>query len=142
MVHFYLQKNKGGSILKIQESAENYLETILILGQRKGNVRSIDIANELEFKKPSVSVAMKNLRENGYVKVDENGFITLTESGRQIAETMYERHLLLSGWLKELGVDEKIAVEDACKMEHVLSKESFDAIKKAIASVSSHPENI
>ena len=128
--------------MKIQESAENYLETILILGQKKGNVRSIDIANELEFKKPSVSVAMKNLRENGYVKVDENGFITLTESGRQIAETMYERHLLLSGWLKELGVDEKIAVEDACKMEHVLSKESFDAIKKAIASVSSRPENI
>lgn len=128
--------------MKIQESAENYLETILILGQRKGNVRSIDIANELEFKKPSVSVAMKNLRENGYVKVDKNGFITLTPPGRQIAETMYERHLLLSGWLKELGVNEKTAVEDACKMEHVLSKESFDAIKKAIASVSSLPENI
>ena len=128
--------------MKIQESAENYLETILMLGQKKGNVRSIDIANELEFKKPSVSVAMKNLRENGYVKVDENGFITLTESGRQIAETMYERHLLLSSWLTELGVDEKIAVEDACKMEHVLSKESFEAIKKSIASVSSLPENI
>ena len=127
--------------MKINESAENYLETILMLGQKKGNVRSIDIANELEFKKPSVSVAMKNLRENGYVKVDENGFITLTKSGRQIAETMYERHLLLSSWLTELGVDEKIAVEDACKMEHVLSKESFDAIKKAIASVSSRPEN-
>ncbi|MCM1253592.1 MAG: metal-dependent transcriptional regulator [Clostridium sp.] len=116
--------------MKIQESAENYLETILILAQKKGNVRSIDIANELEFKKPSVSVAMKNLRENGYIRVDDNGFITLTESGRQIAETMYERHILFSRWLMELGVNEKTAVEDACKMEHVLSKESFDAIKK------------
>lgn len=116
--------------MKIQESAENYLKTILILGQKIGNVRSIDIAHELEFKKPSVSVAMKNLRENGYIKVDDNGFITLTQSGREIAETMYERHLLFSRWLIELGVDEKTAVEDACKMEHVLSKESFDAIKK------------
>lgn len=118
--------------MKIQESAENYLETILMLGQKKGNVRSIDIAHELEFKKPSVSVAMKNLRENGYIKVDSNGFITLTDSGRQIAETMYERHLLLSHWLMKLGVDEKIAVEDACKMEHIISKESFEAIKKHV----------
>ncbi|MDD6810626.1 MAG: metal-dependent transcriptional regulator [Lachnospiraceae bacterium] len=118
--------------MKIQESAENYLETILILGEKKGNVRSIDIANELEFKKPSVSVAMKNLRENGYIKVDENGFITLTASGRQIAETMYERHLFLSKWLTALGVDEKIAVEDACKIEHVISTESFVAIKKHV----------
>ncbi len=116
--------------MKIQESAENYLETILILGQKNGNVRSIDIAHELEFKKPSVSVAMKNLRENGFIRVDENGFITLTESGRQIAETMYERHLLFSQWLMDLGVNEKTAVEDACKMEHVLSQESFNAIKK------------
>lgn len=119
-----------GFALKIQESAENYLETILILGQKNGNVRSIDIAHELEFKKPSVSVAMKNLRENGYIRVDDNGFITLTESGRQIAETMYERHLLFSQWLMDLGVNEKTAVEDACKMEHVLSQESFNAIKK------------
>ena len=118
------------SALKIRESAENYLETILILGQKNGNVRSIDIAHELEFKKPSVSVAMKNLRENGYIRVDDNGFITLTESGRQIAETMYERHLLFSRWLMDLGVNEKTAVEDACKMEHVLSQESFNAIKK------------
>lgn len=116
--------------MKIQESAENYLETILILGQKNGNVRSIDIAHELEFKKPSVSVAMKNLRENGYIRVDDNGFITLTESGRQIAESMYERHLLFSRWLMDLGVNEKTAVEDACKMEHVLSQESFNAIKK------------
>lgn len=120
--------------MKIQESAENYLETILMLGQKKGNVRSIDIAHELEFKKPSVSVAMKNLRENGYIKVDENGFITLTESGRTIAETMYERHLLLSHWLVTLGVDEKTAVEDACKIEHVISSESFEAIKNHVQS--------
>ncbi len=124
-----LSKN-GGISMKIQESAENYLETILILGQKKGNVRSIDIAHELEFKKPSVSVAMKNLRENGYIDVDEHGFITLTDTGRQIAETMYERHILFSRWLIALGVNEKTAVEDACKMEHVLSKESFEAIKK------------
>lgn len=116
--------------MKIQESAENYLETILMLGQKIGNVRSIDIAHELEFKKPSVSVAMKNLRQNGYINVDDNGFITLTASGREIAETMYERHLLFSRWLIELGVNKKTAVEDACKMEHVLSSESFEAIKK------------
>lgn len=119
--------------MKIQESAENYLETILMISQKKGNVRSIDIANELEFKKPSVSVAMKNLRENGYIKVDDNGFITLTPAGKEIAETMYERHVLLSTWLTELGVDEKTAVEDACKIEHVISKESFDAIKNHVA---------
>lgn len=100
-----------------------------MLGQKKGNVRSIDIAHELEYKKPSVSVAMKNLRENGYIRVDDSGFITLTDAGRQIAETMYERHLLLSRWLMELGVNEKTAVEDACKMEHVISKESFEAIE-------------
>lgn len=116
--------------MKIQESAENYLETILILGQKKGNVRSIDIAHELEFKKPSVSVAMKNLRQNGFIEVDDSGFITLTASGRQIAESIYERHLLFSRWLTELGVNEKTAAEDACKMEHILSTESFEAIKK------------
>ncbi len=120
----------GGIRMKIQESAENYLETILILGQKKGNVRSIDIAHELEFKKPSVSVAMKNLRQNGFIEVDDSGFITLTASGRQIAESIYERHLLFSRWLTELGVNEKTAAEDACKMEHVLSTESFEAIKK------------
>ncbi len=116
--------------MKIQESAENYLETILILQQRKGNVRSIDIANELQFTKPSISVAMKNLRENGYIEMDAGGLITLTEKGRQIAETIYERHTLLSDWLQILGVDPKIAAEDACRIEHVISKESFDAIKR------------
>lgn len=118
--------------MQIRESAENYLETILILSQRKGKgeVRSIDIVNELEFSKPSVSVAMKNLRENGYITVDKDGYIRLTDKGMEIAEKMYERHTLLSQWLIKLGVDEKVAVEDACRMEHVISAESFAAIKK------------
>ena len=118
--------------MQIRESAENYLETILILSQRKGKgeVRSIDIVNELEFSKPSVSVAMKNLRENGYIAVDKDGYIRLTDKGLEIAEKMYERHTLLSQWLIKLGVDEKVAVEDACRMEHVISAESFAAIKK------------
>lgn len=116
--------------MKIQESAENYLETILILRQRIGAVRSIDIVNELEFSKPSVSVAMKNLRENGYIEMDTEGYITLTDKGRAIAETIYERHTLISRWLITLGVNPKIAVEDACRIEHVISRESFDAIKR------------
>lgn len=118
--------------MQIRESAENYLETILILSQRKGKgeVRSIDIVNELEFSKPSVSVAMKNLRENGYITVDKDGYIRLTDKGLEIAEKMYERHTLLSQWLIKLGVDEKVAVDDACRMEHVISAESFAAIKK------------
>jgi Mn-dependent DtxR family transcriptional regulator len=120
---------KEGVITKIQESAENYLETILMLHKKNGNVRSIDIAGELEFSKPSVSVAMKNLRENGYIEVDENGYITLLEEGQEIAERMYERHTLLSDWLISLGVTPKIAIEDACRVEHVISAESFAAIK-------------
>lgn len=119
--------------MKIQESAENYLETIHILSKRIGKVRSIDIVNELEFSKPSVSIAMKNLRENGYILVDSEGHITLTESGLAIAETIYERHTLLSRWLMHLGVDEKTATEDACRMEHVISAKSFDAIKNHVA---------
>ena len=118
--------------MQIRESAENYLETILILSQRKGKgeVRSIDIVNELEFSKPSVSVAMKNLRENGYITVDKDGYIRLTDKGLEIAEKVYERHTLLSQRLIKLGVDEKVAVEDACRMEHVISAESFAAIKE------------
>ena len=118
--------------MQIRESAENYLETILILSQRKGKgeVRSIDIVNELEFSKPSVSVAMKNLRENVYITVYKDGYIRLTDKCLEIAEKMYERHTLLSQWLIKLGVDEKVAVEDACRMEHVISAESFAAIKK------------
>ena len=116
--------------MKIQESAENYLETILILKNNNGAVRSIDIANELGFSKPSVSVAMKNLRENGYIEVDSSGYITLLDSGRQIAEKIYERHTTLSKWLVSLGVDAKTAAEDACRIEHIISSESFEAIKK------------
>ena len=116
--------------MKIQESAENYLETILMLSQRKPNVRAIDIVNELGFSKPSVSVAMKNLRSSGHIQVDGDGYITLTEEGLAIATTMYERHTLLSNWLIHLGVSEEIALEDACRMEHVISTESFEAIKR------------
>lgn len=118
--------------MKIQESAENYLETILILGRQNPYVRSIDIATELGFSKPSVSVAMKNLRENGYIQIDSEGHITLSESGREIAETMYDRHTTLSQWLMYLGVNRKTAVEDACRIEHVVSTESFKAIKEHI----------
>ncbi len=118
--------------MKILESAENYLETILILQNRIGNVRSIDIVAEMGFSKPSVSVAMKNLRENGYIHVDENGFITLQDSGRVIAEKIYERHTLFTEWLTSLGVSPKTAAEDACRIEHVISDESFQAMKKHV----------
>lgn len=121
--------------MKIHESAENYLETILMIKNKKGLVRSIDIANELEFSKPSVSVAMKNLRQNGYIDVDENGYITLLESGLEIAEKMYERHTTISDWLISLGVNSQTAVDDACKMEHIISNESFEAIKKLAAQL-------
>ena len=115
--------------MKIQESAENYLETILILHDRKGYVRSTDIANELSFSKPSVSVAMKNLRNNDYIVMDENGFISLTDKGMAIASSVYEKHKLLTSWLVSLGVDEATAAEDACRMEHVISQESFECLK-------------
>ena len=114
------------------ESAENYLETILILSQKLPAVRSVDIAAELNFKKPSVSVAMKKLRESGHITVSSEGHITLTASGRKIAESIYERNTLLSSWLERLGVDSKTAAEDACRIEHVISPESFTAIKRHI----------
>ncbi|HIX59500.1 MAG TPA: metal-dependent transcriptional regulator [Candidatus Blautia gallistercoris] len=120
--------------MKIQESAENYLESILVLSKRQSQVRSIDVVNDLGFSKPSVSVAMKNLRENGYIRMDSDGFITLTDAGREIAEMIYERHTLLTDWLVRLGVDEETAQEDACRMEHVISKKSFEAIKRHAAS--------
>lgn len=118
--------------MHINESAENYLETILVLSKSRPVVRSVDIAEELNFKKSSVSVAMKNLREKNHITVTKEGFIYLTESGLEIAEMIYERHELLSSWLVSLGVNEEIASEDACRMEHVISKESFDAIKKSL----------
>ncbi len=116
--------------MKIQESAENYLETILVLQNRMEFVRSIDIVNELSFTKPSVSIAMKKLRAEGLVAVDGKGHITLTEAGREIAERIYERHTLLSDLLARLGVDPKVAAEDACRIEHVISEESFRALQK------------
>lgn len=117
---------------RVFESKENYLETILILHNRNGEVRSVDIAAEMDFSKPSVSVAMKNLREEDCISVDKNGYITLTKKGREIAERVYERHLLFTSWLTSLGVPEEIASEDACRIEHDLSAESFAAIKKYI----------
>ncbi len=118
--------------MAVNESAENYLETILMLSKKLPVVRSVDIANELGFKKSSVSIAMKNLRENNHIVVSNAGFITLTESGRQIAEMIFERHELISNWLMKIGVNKETALEDACKMEHVISQESFEAIKKFI----------
>lgn len=116
------------------ESSENYLETILVLSKKLPVVRSVDIANELGYKKSSVSIAMKNLREKGYIDVSESGFISLTDSGKRIADMIYERHELLSECLVKLGVSEEIANEDACKIEHVISPESFEAIKSFIKS--------
>ena len=117
---------------RILESGEDYLETILVLHNRNGEVRSIDIAAELDYSKPSVSVAMKNLREQECIVVDKNGFITLTDKGRTIAEKVYERHLLFTEWLVSMGVPEEVAAEDACRIEHCLSAESFEAIKRHV----------
>jgi Mn-dependent DtxR family transcriptional regulator len=122
----------GGGLLKTHESAENYLETIYVLGQAGNRVRSIDIVNELGFSKPSVSVAMKNLREKSLIEIDNDGLIMLTEEGRLIAESMYERHMLISDWLMFLGVDRTTAIYDACRMEHAMSQQSFMAIKNHI----------
>lgn len=119
--------------MAIHESGEDYLEAILMIKKRSGNVRSIDVARELSFSKPSVSVAMKNLKTSNYITVDENGFINLTEAGQEIADKIYERHTFLTNWLTSLGVDSEVAAEDACKMEHAISSESFSAIKKYVA---------
>lgn len=116
--------------MKIQESAENYLETILILQRRNGMVRSIDIVNELNYAKPSISVAMKHFKEDGLITVDEGGYISLTKTGREIAEKMYERHTFLTSVLIQLGVEEDIAKIDACKIEHHISDEAFEMIKQ------------
>lgn len=114
------------------ESVENYLETILSLQNKLGQVRSIDIANEMNFSKPSVSVAMKNLRERELIIIDKDGHIHLTDMGLQQAEAVLEKHTILSDWLMSLGVPEAIAKEDACRMEHDISEESFSAIKNHI----------
>ena len=119
---------------RADESLEDYLETILMLQKSRGQVRSIDIANEMNFTKPSVSVAMKNLREKQYITMDSIGYITLTEAGRQRAEDVLERHTILSDLLMYIGVSKETALADACKVEHDLSEESFEAIKRALRS--------
>ncbi len=116
--------------MEIHQSAEDYLEAILMIKEKKGYVRSIDIANQLEVSKPSVSYATKRLRENGYISFNEDGMISLTESGMEIADKIYTRHKVLTSILTRLGIDAKIAAEDACKIEHDLSPETFDAIRK------------
>ena len=116
--------------MQMNESMENYLETILILSHKLPVVRSVDIANELNFKKPSISIAMKKLREAGFITVTDAGFIYLTDSGRETAENMYDRHKVLSTLLMNLGVSEANAARDACRIEHVISQESFDSIKQ------------
>ena len=116
--------------MKIQEAAENYLECILIIGKEKGQVRSVDVAHRLQVTKPTVSITMKQFRENGYVETDEKGILTLTEKGREIAERIYERHVVLTELLLSLGADEETARADACRMEHDISEITFTCIKE------------
>ncbi len=120
--------------MKIQESAENYLETILVLKQKNGNVRSIDVANELGFTKASISVAMKNFREEGYIVMGEDGSINLTEKGLEIAERVYERHEIIAKALMLLGVDEETAYNDSCRIEHHISDTSVEKIKEYLSA--------
>ena len=129
-------------MLKTNESAENYLETILVLSQKKPVVRGVDIAEELGFKKSSVSVAMKNLRQKNLITVADNGDIRLTEEGHKIADKVYERHQLISSWLMMLGVHEKTALHDACRIEHIISEESFQALKRAVHELREQQESV
>ena len=121
--------------MQIHQSAEDYLECILKLSKQRPVVRSIDIANDMNYSKPSISVAMKNLRLNGYISVDESGFITLTDSGMEIASNIYDRHLILKKWLEFLGISPETAEQDACKIEHTLSKETYTALRKHIIEI-------
>ena len=141
MICSYYDIYQGELTMVIHESAEDYLETILMLSKKLPVVRSIDIANEMGYKKSSVSIAMKNLREAEHIRVTKEGYIYLTDSGKEIAEMIYERHQILSSWLIKLGVDKKVAEEDACRIEHDTSKESFNAIKKAISAQLKELEN-
>jgi Mn-dependent DtxR family transcriptional regulator len=130
--------------IKLPASAENYLETIYVLQQRNGTVRSIDIVNELSFTKPSVSVAMKNLREGGWIEMEPNGVITLTKEGFAMAQSIRDRHEFLAGWVNQIGVPAEIAERDACELEHILSEESFQCMKKHHQKwheLSNEPEN-
>lgn len=126
--------------MHVYESAEDYLEAILVIGSRRGAVRSIDIANELNFSKPSVSVAMKKLRENKYIEMGADGFIHLLPAGREIAERIYERHRILTDFFVYLGVPEDVAGADACKVEHDLSPETFERIKAHVARTIGGPD--
>ena len=118
--------------MKIQESAENYLETILMIKEERGVCRSIDIVHHMNFSKPSVSRAMSLLRENGYITMDKEGFIELTPSGAEIAATIYERHRVITAWLISMGVAPETAQADACRMEHAVSPETFEKLKEHI----------
>ena len=131
----WTKREKGAAAVKIQESAEDYLETILILKNEKGLVRSIDVARRLEFSKPSVSRAVKLLREEGHVTMSSDGALELTGTGREIAERIYERHRLLTLWLTELGVSEAQAAQDACRVEHDISAETFQRLKEHFGSL-------
>ena len=121
--------------MALHESAEMYLETIYVLSQSKNTVRSIDIAEHMGYSKPSISRAVGLLKQGGYLLVDQDGFLTLTDEGRSVAEKIFERHTVLSAALVTLGVDKETASEDACKIEHVISDKSFEAIKKHIQSI-------
>ena len=127
--------------MRSNESSEDYLETILILGNKSSLVRAVDIASEMGFKKPSVSVAMKNLRQKNLITVADNGDIRLTEEGHKIADKVYERHQLISSWLIMLGVQEKTALHDACRIEHIISEESFQALKRAVHELREQQES-
>jgi len=124
-----MYKREVPGFMNIYESAEDYLETILVLGKKKGNVRAVDIANELNYKRSSVSVAMKNLRNEDYVEVSDSGYITLTDKGAKIARNIYGRHTMLTEILEAIGVSSEIAAKDACKIEHDLSEETIEALK-------------
>lgn len=124
--------------MQVGETIENYLETILILTKRLGEVRSIDVVNEMGYSKPTISIMMKQLREKDYIQVDDSGFISLSEDGLSIAKRVYERHVLLTQLLIDLGVPGELAAEDACRVEHVISRESFEKIKKFYNKMKDH----
>ena len=125
----------GGEKLKIQESAENYLEAILVLKKEKSQIRSIDIVRHLEFTKPSVSRAVNLLKTNGYITIDKEGWIELTDTGMEIAQKVYERHSFVSAWLTAIGVPAEVAAEDACRIEHALSDITFEKVKEFVRNV-------
>ena len=127
--------------MELHESAEDYLETILVLFERNGQVRSIDIVNEMNFSKPSISIAMKKLRENGYIHMDVNGLITLTDEGREIATRIYSRHKLLTSVLEAIGIDAKKAEEEACKIEHDIDDETYDKIQAFYTNYTQNMQN-